>query len=408
MLGFDSVRAQEKNDGGRPRAEGKWANPLRTTPRPGSATATDCVRTSPTTAVTSVLARRVRASDHWLPRAASVTVATCRALLSSTASSTTRRHCLPLERPPLPLAVSVYTLSLLSHSLTLSHYLLTHLNFHAALIVRFSSQAMSTPTLQHATLLAGTVSLAFTDEGKGAQTYLLLHGGAGPFSMQSLASSLVSHGSRVIVPVHPGFAGQPRPERFTRMDDLALTYLALLDHLHLSAVVVVGNSMGGWLAAELALRRSPLIRAAVLLNASGVDTAGTELKIVDPTAVPPQERAGLSMHNPGKFSVLPPGPDGMAAMMANQKALRVYCGETLLDPTLKERLGSVEVPTLVLWGQSDRIVTEEYGRRFAGFIPKAQFTPIAEAGHFPQVEQVEKVTALITVFSSTAGQTVQQ
>lgn len=83
-----------------------------------------------------------------------------------------------------------------------------------------------TTTIQ---LFAETLPLAINDQGNG-RAFLVLHGGAGPASMLGLAGAL---------------ARQARPDRFTRIDDLVLAYLALLEKLNLSNVIVVGNSVGG-------------------------------------------------------------------------------------------------------------------------------------------------------------------
>src|SRR5262249_25596882 len=130
--------------------------------------------------------------------------------------------------------------------------------------------------------------------------------------------------ARVVVPTHPGFAGTVRPPRIARVDDLALAYLALLDALDLSEVVVVGNSFGGWLAAELALRGSRRIASIALLNAVGIDTGSPERAIVDPMKVPPQDRLALSFHNPGRFAAQLAAPEAQAQMLENQRTLRVY------------------------------------------------------------------------------------
>lgn len=88
--------------------------------------------------------------------------------------------------------------------------------------------------------------------------------------MMGLAGALAA-GSRTVLPTHPGFDGEPRPERFTHIGDLVLAYLTLIERLDLRDVVVIGNSVEAWLAAELALRKSPRIAGAVLLDAVGVD-----------------------------------------------------------------------------------------------------------------------------------------
>jgi pimeloyl-ACP methyl ester carboxylesterase len=95
-------------------------------------------------------------------------------------------------------------------------------------------------------------------------TYLLLHGGAGPASMRPLADLLTARGGRVIVPVHPGFAGTARPRGLTSIRALAHHYADTLD---LRDVTVIGNSIGGWVAAELALLSERGPAGVVLVNA---------------------------------------------------------------------------------------------------------------------------------------------
>jgi len=117
---------------------------------------------------------------------------------------------------------------------------------------------------------------------------------------------------------------------------------------------------------------------------------------VDPMAVEPARRVELSFHDPQKFAVIPTGPQ-LAVMAANQQTLRVYAGQPAFmhDPGLRSRLSGISVPTLVGWGESDRIVDADYGRRFAQSIPGARFETISEAGHFPQIERLDEVLRLI-------------
>ena len=246
-------------------------------------------------------------------------------------------------------------------------------------------------------LFAGTLNVSLTDLGKG-RGYLVLHGGAGPASTSGLAEAL-SKSARVVVPTHPGFAGEPRPDWFSRINDLVIAYLALIDHLNLSDVVVVGNSVGGWIAAEMALRRSPRIAGIVLLNAVGIDTGSPDKKIVDPMAVQPAERAALSFHDPKRFAITPAGPQ-LAIMAENQRTLRVYAGDLMIDPNLRARLEQISIPAMVVWGESDRIVDADYGRRWAESIPEARFELVREAGHFPQIERLDEVLRLIGDFAT--------
>jgi pimeloyl-ACP methyl ester carboxylesterase len=247
-------------------------------------------------------------------------------------------------------------------------------------------------------LFSETLRLSFTDAGEGRPN-LLLHGGAGPASISGLGRALLPS-SRVITPTHPGFDGEPRPERFARIDDLATAYLALIERLDLQDVVVIGNSVGGWIAAEMALRQSPRLAAIVLINSVGIETGAPVLAIANPMAATPAERGAMAFHDPQKFAAAPSGPEAAAAMAANQKTLGVYAGEPFMhEPTLRSRLAEMRVPALVAWGISDRIVDTSYGRLLAGSIPGARFEPIEQAGHFPQIERLDEVVRLVRDFN---------
>jgi pimeloyl-ACP methyl ester carboxylesterase len=253
---------------------------------------------------------------------------------------------------------------------------------------------MSTHTLS---LLADTLPLTVDVQGRG-RPYLLLHGGAGPRSMAGLAQALAPT-SQAILPTLPGFEGQPRPSWLRRIEDLATAYLALLDYLDLRDVVVVGNSVGGWLAAELGLRASSRIAGLVLLNSVGLAPTPATGDIADPTQLAPAERAAYAYHDPARFALAPAGSEAAAVMVANQQALRIYAGEPFMhDPTLRDRLPDLELPTLVLWGESDRIVTPAYGQQFAELIPNSQFELVPQAGHFPQIERPDVVLAHLAHF----------
>lgn len=74
----------------------------------------------------------------------------------------------------------------------------------------------------------------------------------------------------------------------------------------------------------------------------------------------------------------------------NREALCLYAWHPYMyNPQLPRWLGAIDVPTLVLWGESDGVVRPEYGRAYAGMIPDARFEPIARAGHHPEIEQPE-------------------
>ncbi|GAB2539576.1 alpha/beta fold hydrolase [Nocardia heshunensis] len=237
----------------------------------------------------------------------------------------------------------------------------------------------------------GPVEVTVTEYGAG-QPFLLLHGGGGPQSVQGFAELFAARDAvRVLVPIHPGFGGTPRPETLDSITGLAALYDALLARLDLTDVTVIGNSVGGWIAAEIALRKNPRVSGIVLIDAVGLAVAGHP--VADFFALTMDEVFTLGFHDPDRFRIdpatLPPAAQAIAA--GNQQALRVYAGTAMTDPGLAERLAGLEIPTLVLWGDSDRIADVDYGRAYAAAIPLARFQLLPATGHSPQLETPELV-----------------
>jgi pimeloyl-ACP methyl ester carboxylesterase len=241
--------------------------------------------------------------------------------------------------------------------------------------------------------------LTIVQRGEG-RPLLLLHGGGGPPSMGSLPTRL-SGNFQVMAPVHPGFDGSPRPEWYTGIDDIALSYLRLLELRDLRDVLVVGSSVGGWIASEMAVREHERIGGVVLLDAVGIDVEGVEL--ADFFTLTAQELIAHVFHDPAAApdpSQMPQEARDMQA--ANAAELAVYAREPYMhDPKLRRRLALVPTPVAVLWGESDRIAPEPYGRAYAASFPHAQFELIQAAGHLPHVEQPVQVVDAINRFAET-------
>jgi len=127
---------------------------------------------------------------------------------------------------------------------------------------RFTEQGDTMTTKTHSLNLVGVgpVELTIDDLGEG-QPFLLLHGGGGQTLWLASRTAREHPPSSVIYPTHPGFGGTPRPEALNSVRGLAELYVALLDQLDLSDVTVVGNSIGGWVAAEMGLLQSPRLPA---------------------------------------------------------------------------------------------------------------------------------------------------
>jgi pimeloyl-ACP methyl ester carboxylesterase len=243
----------------------------------------------------------------------------------------------------------------------------------------------------------GPIELTVEERGDG-HPCLVLHGGAGPQSVAAFAQLLAEkNGNRVLTPTHPGFGGTPRPDGLRSVGGLAALYRALLDDLDLEDVTVIGNSVGGWMAAEMAVLGSSRLSGIVLLDAVGIDVPGHPVADVSGLSVP--EIQALSFHDPTAFRVDPTTiPDAQKAIMAtNGAALAVYAGSpAMADPTLLGRLRGIATPTLVLWGESDQIVEPAYGQAYASAIAGATFTVLPATGHMPQMETPDLVLRTIS------------
>ncbi|HEY2304611.1 MAG TPA: alpha/beta hydrolase [Streptosporangiaceae bacterium] len=258
---------------------------------------------------------------------------------------------------------------------------------------------MTTSALNLTLAGAGPLDVTADDRGEG-RPFLLLHGGGGPQTVTGFAELLATKGpARVITPTHPGFGGTPRPDGLTDMAGLAALYRELLDRLGLDNVTVIGNSIGGWIAAELALLGSPRISGLVLVDAVGIEVEGHP--VTDFFALSLDELARLSYHDPAAFRIDPAAMTEAqrAGMAANRAALQVYAGQRMGDPSLRDRLAAIACPTLIIWGDADRIADPDYGRAYAAAIPGARFELLTQTGHLPQLETPEQLLRTVWGFA---------
>ncbi|OQR65601.1 alpha/beta hydrolase [Streptomyces maremycinicus] len=238
-----------------------------------------------------------------------------------------------------------------------------------------------------------------------ARTALVLHGGGGPQTVAPIVRHLAAS-LHTFAPTHPGWNGTTRPDFITSVADLATAYLArLLDHGERD-VVLVGSSIGGWIALEMAVRAADderykgLIGAVVDIDGVGVVVEGEP--VTDFFALDARGLAEAAWHDPERGYMDPARltEEQRAIQQANGRTMAVIAGRGMSDPTLLARLGAVNVPTLVVWGESDRIVTPAYGRAVADAVPGARFVEIQAAGHLPHLEAPEATWAAIDQFLS--------
>ena len=245
------------------------------------------------------------------------------------------------------------------------------------------------------------VDLSVIRKGSGPQI-LALHGGDGPIDRFPFASQLAER-YEIIQPVHPGFSGTPIPEHFDNLQDLIYLYLDLIDQLDLSDAILMGFSMGGWAAAEIAAINTRRFSKLVLVDSVGIKVGGPfDRDITDVFATPPDALIKASWHDPSNA----PDPKAMTdedleSFAADRIAHGLYTWEPYMhNPKLPHRLHRIDIPTLLIWGQSDEIVTPSYGEAFRDMIPGASMVVIPEAAHSPHVEQPDAFVKHFTEFAS--------
>ncbi|MER5911432.1 alpha/beta hydrolase [Streptomyces sp. NPDC001982] len=247
----------------------------------------------------------------------------------------------------------------------------------------------------HTAQVYADLSLTLSEAGTG-RPVLVLHGGGGRATVAGIAEHL-SRDAHVLTPVHPGWDGAPRPDWCTCIDDLALAYLYLLHDRGLRDVLVVGSSLGGWIAAEMAVRdTADIVTGLVLINAVGVHVPAAP--ITDFFALDARGVAEHSWHDADRYYVDPADvpPAELARRQANMATMRTLAGDPYMhDPKLLRRLGRVEAPALLVWGESDRIASPAYGAAYAAAFANGRLEVVPRAGHLPQLEQSDVTHELI-------------
>jgi len=247
-----------------------------------------------------------------------------------------------------------------------------------------------------------SLPLTIHDTGHG-RTFLLLHGGAGPMSVIPFAERLSAAGDvRVVVPTHPGFSGTDRPDFMRTPSDLAARYLLLLSELDLHDVTIVGFSIGGWIASEMATSADPRIGQIVIVNGTGIQVDGHP--VTDVSGMAPQEITALSYHDPTLAPNPADLPEPLRAQIIANIATVVSYGGSGAAPDLTARLAEVHTPTLVLWGESDGIASVEFGRAYAQAYANSHFELIPAAGHVPQIEQPELLATTLLAWEASLTQ----
>lgn len=236
-----------------------------------------------------------------------------------------------------------------------------------------------------------------------SRTALVLHGGGGPQTVAPIVGHLAAT-MHAVAPTHPGWEGTPLPASIASVADLASDYLARLLADGERDVVLIGSSIGGWIALEMAVQAAGDERYAGLIGAvvdiDGVGAVVDGEPIADFFALDARGLAELAWHDPdlGYRDPALATDAQRAVQQSNGRTMAVVAGAGMSDPALLGRLDGIRVPAMMVWGESDRIVTPAYGRAVANAVPGAQFAEIPEAGHLPHLEAPDATWAVLDPF----------
>jgi pimeloyl-ACP methyl ester carboxylesterase len=196
----------------------------------------------------------------------------------------------------------------------------------------------------------------------------------------------------VYVPTHPGFGASGGFETIRDIDDMAFHYVELFDALGLDEVILGGVSLGGWIAAEFAVRWPERVRKLWLSGSPGLWVDEQPLPDLFRDMVDPRKLRNLLFHDPDGYMakmVIADDPDEQRRL-AGYQAMTVLARmvwERPYDPKLADRLRRVRCPVLLLWGEHDRLVPPAYGQAYAKHLPQAKWEVIPECGHLGMFEK---------------------
>jgi pimeloyl-ACP methyl ester carboxylesterase len=253
--------------------------------------------------------------------------------------------------------------------------------------------------------------LRMIDSGNGTPV-VLIHGiGASMYGWRQTLPPLVAAGYRVVAFDNRGFGFSDKPAHGYRNAEYVRLVVALLDSLGISSAVLVGHSMGGAIAAEVAIAHPDRVRGLVLIDAAGYSVRWPGvLKIarwpfIGAVATTFRGRwitgriLRSTFADPSKVTeadvdqYYAPVPDPNFG-----RALRGVLREFRFDSLGGGRLARAQAPTLILWGDSDRWISVGDGTRFARELPRSEFILVARTGHDAPEESPDEVNRLLLSF----------
>jgi pimeloyl-ACP methyl ester carboxylesterase len=243
----------------------------------------------------------------------------------------------------------------------------------------------------------GKIRTRVLSAGQG-DPLLFLHGAGGLFwdpFLEALAGRFT-----VYAPEHVGSGDSVGLEELRDIWELVHYNDDLLDALGISKTNVVGHSFGGMVAAEFAANHRERINKLVLMAPIGLWR--DDAPIADIAGTPPEKMRELVLADPtGPLAgmLTPPADDPEALFQAAMRMASVlHFIWPIPDKGLDRRIHRIDAPTLLVWGQQDKLVPPVYAQEFASRLQDAEVALIDGAGHLPQLEQPDATRSAVLDF----------
>lgn len=233
---------------------------------------------------------------------------------------------------------------------------------------------------------------------------VLLHGGDGNPGWLLHHQALAQHFT-VYAPSHPGFGVTPRLEWIATVADLAVFYAWLLDALQLERVHLVGHSVGGWVAADLATMCPQVVNRLVLVDAAGIKPQHRD--ILDIFLMTPQQVRDAAFYDTKQvpewqqlYERPPTAEDTERSEDALEMLVRLCWKPFMHEQRLPYLLPRITQPTLIVWGREDAIMPLECGELYRQGIANARLAVLDACGHCPHLERPQVFAEAVVSFLS--------
>jgi pimeloyl-ACP methyl ester carboxylesterase len=224
---------------------------------------------------------------------------------------------------------------------------------------------------------------------------LFLHGLWGAMTPLAFYDELARERS-ILIPDHPGFGQSDSPAWLVGIGDAAYFYLDLIEQLDLQDLDIVGHSLGGWIAAEMAIRSTSSIRSLTLIAPAGIRIKG--MMSGDFFLWSPEERARQLFHNQDIAIQFNEANSGSAAremaLKNNYAAARLSWQPRFYNPELQRWLHRIRIPVNLIWGDQDYLLPVGYAKAWTDALPQARLSRIPLCGHLPHVERAQETLSI--------------